>query len=1080
MFRNEIGGDAVQRTFSSGCGCSSKEHRLRRGTCDGEQERCTMSHFEEQKGGWPPQHSLAHLPTHTPIQPHQPEGSPVAFHAMQQGAWRVPVPPNFGTLHKPLFGGDWQGAWGANNNEKLGSWDKWQSAQVSGDVARPLPKFGSASITAAMMNPMQSTAESSETPISSSANYVSPKEEESNEREHHTNSYDVSASQSPSEVDDDRRGERTSEEPIDVECTASNDDNSEESTPTSAKPEKEKEADDVMDTTGNESNNGIGGLPQRDVDAATRLLLNFSQNSFTSALDAARTISPLVKEESSPEKKFLGFSQSNSSAFSNIEPTSSESPLKTPTVIETVPRLPAESGNTPNLSAVLSTPSGAFTRPPGLGPVIVPPPTNGQAAPLVCPICGFACPSKFHYNSHMNTHGDHQCTMCDYTSRTEGRLKKHMRESHTVEEQLKAGLEIEPSQAATTSTPTSSATAIITSIPLGTPQPVPQTQTVSSDTSNLSTTMASLVDAANFAATMANAQSDMPHILTNALSLDLEGTPNLLNSLQSGGLAPSALDQIRAITENPSLLSENGLSLASALGAVSDVIHGDSTKSPDKASNSEPRRNSNGKVKILKCKQCGHQSLSKDEQWAHARTHIPNEKQLNCTHCNFVTEYKHHLEYHYRNHIGSKPFQCKKCAYTCVNKSMLNSHMKSHTNHYQFRCMDCTYATKYCHSLKLHLKKYNHRRVPEGIEGGDTSPTQLRPEIPSFPAFGSLKMEPPTPSTSIAHSLALGPIVTSQSLSYASQVLLRQHQMEGGLNPLLGLNALPPTPPKCPMCDVQCATQEEQIRHNMSHFINQNMPMVSLYSGLSQIPSVIASVASMVERHSVKSEETIDASMDDNFDGDVDEQDIEPDIEHEQEADEGQEAGRSADDEMEHSSICADSPVSSSKGSLESEEQQKRKAFKLEQISQRLQGKSPSSVDSEEKDDSHGESSISPSEPLSNSSQMLPLVQMPSVADTLVVPPQPMISTSEGHPTINSILQQAAACMAFNVFQAKRDQESFRFQCVHCRIAFYDQALYHIHMGYHGYEHPFKCNRCGFIAADPLNFNLHLFQSAHD
>lgn len=77
--------------------------------------------------------------------------------------------------------------------------------------------------------------------------------------------------------------------------------------------------------------------------------------------------------------------------------------------------------------------------------------------------------------------------------------------------------------------------------------------------------------------------------------------------------------------------------------------------------------------------------------------------------CNFVTEYKHHLEYHLRNHFGSKPFKCEKCNYSCVNKSMLNSHLKSHSNIYQYRCADCAYATKYCHSLKLHLRKYTHK-----------------------------------------------------------------------------------------------------------------------------------------------------------------------------------------------------------------------------------------------------------------------------------------------------------------------------------------------------------------------------------
>ncbi|VDD74239.1 unnamed protein product [Mesocestoides corti] len=98
-----------------------------------------------------------------------------------------------------------------------------------------------------------------------------------------------------------------------------------------------------------------------------------------------------------------------------------------------------------------------------------------------------------------------------------------------------------------------------------------------------------------------------------------------------------------------------------------------------------------GKLKFQRCKQ--------------------SDRQLECTHCPFVTEYRHHLEYHIRNHLGSKPYKCTKCNYECVNKSMLNSHMKSHTNVYQYRCADCNYATKYCHSLKIHLTKQKHTQA---------------------------------------------------------------------------------------------------------------------------------------------------------------------------------------------------------------------------------------------------------------------------------------------------------------------------------------------------------------------------------
>lgn len=136
-----------------------------------------------------------------------------------------------------------------------------------------------------------------------------------------------------------------------------------------------------------------------------------------------------------------------------------------------------------------------------------------------------------------------------------------------------------------------------------------------------------------------------------------------------------------------------------------------------------PRINSHGKIKTFKCKQCDFVAITKLDFWEHTKGHIKADKLLTCPKCPFVTEYKHHLEYHLRNHAGSKPFKCDKCSYSCVNKSMLNSHLKSHSNIYQYRCADCSYATKYCHSLKLHLRKYTHK--PAMVLNPDGSPNPL-------------------------------------------------------------------------------------------------------------------------------------------------------------------------------------------------------------------------------------------------------------------------------------------------------------------------------------------------------------------
>ena len=89
--------------------------------------------------------------------------------------------------------------------------------------------------------------------------------------------------------------------------------------------------------------------------------------------------------------------------------------------------------------------------------------------------------------------------------------------------------------------------------------------------------------------------------------------------------------------------------------------------------------------------------VTQEAYWQHTRIHIKDDKCLQCPKCPFVTEYKHHLEYHLRNHFGSKPFKCTKCNYSCVNKSMLNSHMKSHTNVYQYRY------------LTMHLTRFRRR-----------------------------------------------------------------------------------------------------------------------------------------------------------------------------------------------------------------------------------------------------------------------------------------------------------------------------------------------------------------------------------
>ncbi|KHJ92673.1 zinc finger, C2H2 type [Oesophagostomum dentatum] len=857
------------------------------------------------------------------------------------------------------------GDWSANNN-KINEWKKWSSLEApSAELARPRPQllsphFGSPVLPGAQAalpatRPVEVIREEQQCEPMDQHDIHNLKEEERKSAEHHSASYDASASPSLSGDDDERRLDvENSEDPPSEEAEAE-----QRKTPSKLCMQTSTDYETDEGHPDDNDDNQVSTTTAHKEDEASHLLLNFSQQSFTSTSDQSR-----IQCLPSP-------TESSKAGDPNVPTTTTHS--TTPTISS------AFSGTSEQHAGVVvssAESNSSFCRPPGLGPAAFCTPTTGQSAALVCPICGFSCNSKFHYNSHMNTHGDHQCSMCDYTSRTEGRLKKHMRESHTVEEQLAVGLEIKP--ATPVPAPTSSgATSVVTT----------SCQSSSlADTASLSTTMASLVDVANMAAAAVAAKQECQNSLATALSMDsLVSTTGFLSTIASTGL-PSALDQIRAFAENSSLLPDSGTTLANALGVMSQEVGDGGDRSPEKLNNSEPRRNSNGKMKQYKCKQCPHISFSKDDQWAHARTHIPVDKQMNCPTCNFVTEYKHHL---------------------------------------------------------LHLKKYDHRRVPDGMDIGDTSPSQVKPEpLTPYPSFG-LKLEAPSPATTLAQTLGLSPIVTSQSLNYASQMLLRQHQMEQMSSLISGLPTLPQSL-KCAVCDFQTSSQEELMRHNVNHFLSQptQSPIVSLYQALPQMSSFVPAIEGAAEK-------TVSVDT------------------HEE-----RDSGHVGDDEMEGSTGSTGSPHCSSKGSGDETEQpgRKIKAFKLDQISQRLQGKSPTgSEDSDEKEaeEQHVESSVSPAldPPTSNST---------SVVRAIAQPFTPF--NAEG----NLNFFQQAYLAQLNALSARREEASWRFQCQHCRMAFQDQALYNIHMGYHGYEHVFKCNRCGHIAPDSLTFNLHLLQASHE
>ncbi|XP_027885301.1 zinc finger protein Pegasus [Xiphophorus couchianus] len=59
------------------------------------------------------------------------------------------------------------------------------------------------------------------------------------------------------------------------------------------------------------------------------------------------------------------------------------------------------------------------------------------------------------------------------------------------------------------------------------------------------------------------------------------------------------------------------------------------------------------------------------------------------------------------------------------------------------------------------------------------------------------------------------------------------------------------------------------------------------------------------------------------------------------------------------------------------------------------------------------------------------------------------------------------------------EEQNLLHRCQHCDIRFSDNIIYTIHMGCHGYEHPFQCNICGHMCMDKYNFACHFARGQH-
>jgi hunchback-like protein len=233
------------------------------------------------------------------------------------------------------------------------------------------------------------------------------------------------------------------------------------------------------------------------------------------------------------------------------------------------------------------------------------------------------------------------------------------------------------------------------------------------------------------------------------------------------------------------------------------------------------------KAKVHRCRQCSFVSGVKEDYWAHHRVHIRADKILECPSCPFVTEYKHHLEYHLRNHLGSKPFKCSKCDYACVNLSMLRSHKKSHYRHLLFKCSNCSFESKQYQALQEHLQIEGHEPyVDENIEeflkeysngnlnhmNSSSPPPSTQKNNSRQPTSKKRKTAPTTTPVVVKRTSSTSSI--GSSAAAMSPISNDEHQTDS-INQQT--TTTPSTPLVCSLCDYVAASKEGLGVHLFQH-----------------------------------------------------------------------------------------------------------------------------------------------------------------------------------------------------------------------------------------------------------------------
>ncbi|XP_017073612.2 protein hunchback [Drosophila eugracilis] len=527
-----------------------------------------------------------------------------------------------------------------------------------------------------------------------------------------------------------------------------------------------------------------------------------------------------------------------------------------------------------------------------------------------------------------------------------------------------------------------------------------------------------------------------------------------------------------------------------------------------------PIYNSHGKMKNYKCKTCGVVAITKVDFWAHTRTHMKPDKILQCPKCPFVTEFKHHLEYHIRKHKNQKPFQCDKCSYTCVNKSMLNSHRKSHSSVYQYRCADCDYATKYCHSFKLHLRKYGHKPGMVLDEDGTPNPSLVidvygtrrgpkskngGPISSGGSGSGSRKPNVAAVAPQQQQSQPIQPPTSQLSAALQGFPLVQSNSAPTAASPVLPLPASPaksvasvdqtPSLPSPANLLPPLASLLQQNR-NMAFFPywNLNLQMLAAQQQAAVLAQLSPRMREQLQQQNQQQSDNEEEEQDDEYerksvDSAMDLSQGTPVKEDEQQQQQQQQPlAMNLKVEDEATPLMSSSTASRRKGrvlkldtllqlrseAMTSPEQLKVPSGNMPTASSPIAGRKPMPEEHCSGTSSADESMETAHVPQANT----------SASSTASSSGNSSNASSNGNSSSNSSSNGTTSAVTAPPSGTPAAAGAI-YECKYCDIFFKDAVLYTIHMGYHSCDDVFKCNMCGEKCDGPVGLFVHMARNAH-